>query len=190
MNKSIYILVFLAISTVVLFSYCLMKRENVCHFTKQDTLYFEIYDTLKYYSLKTNKGIDTLIIKVKNIKEDYDKWHWDEVHGSDFNAFAYIEGVFRHRGAEENIHVSYSKDSLNQDPTMCIIFAERFAMEIKDRRNWNISGFYNDTIIIDDTNSSQEHWEDPHSFTFKNLKWHKYQGIVEYELSDGTTYRK
>ena len=28
-----------------------------------------------------------------------------------------------------------------------------------------------------------------HNYTFEYLKWHKYKGIVEYKLSDGTIYK-
>lgn len=186
MNKYIGTLAFFIVSTF-LFSSCLMKREHMYHFTKQDSLYFEIYDTLKYYTFKTNKGTDTLIVKEKYLDENYNEWYWDQVDGSEFNAYFYYEGVLSHNGAEEDFHISYKKEALNQDPTMDIIFAERYAMEIRDSRNLDKTGLYKDTIIVDDSNSHQNS-DEQHSFKIKSLKWHKYKGFVEYELSDGTTY--
>ena len=52
-------------------SSCLMKREHMYHFSKSDSLYFEVYDTLQSYVFKTNKGKDTLRFVEKNIVDKY-----------------------------------------------------------------------------------------------------------------------
>ncbi|MBP5714412.1 MAG: hypothetical protein J6X07_06915 [Prevotella sp.] len=163
-----------------------MKREHMYHFTKQDSLFFYIYDTLNFYILKTNNGTDTLRFIKKNVEENYNEWYFDMNDGTVFNAHFYYGGIVNHNGHNEEISISYVKESDNQDPIMNIILAERYALSIKDVRNYS-NGIYKDTIIVDD-NNSQQNYHNPHYFTFEYLKWHKYRGIVEYKLSDGTIY--
>ena len=157
------------------------------HFTKSDSLCFNAYDTLNCYVLKTNKGKDTLRFVRKCIEENYNEWYFDMNDGAVFNAHFYCDGILTHNGHNEEISISYTKESDNHDPVMSIVLAERYALSIKDERNY-VNGFYKDTIIVDSENSQQNSCH-PHSFTFEYLKWHKYKGIVEYKLSDGTIYK-
>lgn len=59
------------------------------HFSQSDSLYFDIYDTLQLYYLKTNNGTDTLQFKKKQVEENYNEWYIDMSKGSIFNAFFY-----------------------------------------------------------------------------------------------------
>jgi hypothetical protein len=65
---------------------------------------------------------------------------------------------------------------------------ERYAMSVKDQRNYSSTGIYKDTILIDSLNSFQKNYK-KHHFAFEYMKWHKYKGVVEYKLSDGTIYK-
>lgn len=168
-------------------SSCLMKRTHMYHFSKSDSLYFEVYDTLNSYVFKTNNGTDTLRFVKKYVKENYNEWYIDQVDGAVFNAYFYMDGILNHNGHHEKISISFNKESDNQDPIMVIILGERYALPIEDERNY-VNGFYKDTIIVDDENSQLNH-DFPHFYTFDYLKWHKYKGIVEYKLSDGTIYK-
>ena len=71
---------------------------------------------------------------------------------------------------------------------MSLFIGVRYAWEVSDYRNRSKTGIYNDTIIIDNSNS-EIHIEESHNYTFDYIKWHKYVGIVEYKLSDGTIYK-
>ena len=168
-------------------SSCLMKREHMYHFSKSDSLYFEVYDTLQSYVFKTNKGTDTLRFVEKNIVENYNEWYFDQVDGSIFNAQFYMEGRLKHHGHNEKIFILFVKESDDQDPTMEMGLGERYAIPIEDERNY-VNGMYKDTIIVDAKNSILRN-DFPHYYTFDYLKWHKYKGIVEYKLSDGTIYK-
>ena len=168
-------------------SSCLKKREHMYHFTKSDSLYFEVYDTLQSYVFKTNKGTDRLRFVEKKIVEKYNEWYIDQVDGSIFNAQFYMEGRLKHYGHEETIFILFVKESDNQDPIMEMGLGERYAIPIEDERNY-VNGMYKDTIIVDAENSIFRN-DFPHYFTFDYLKWHKYKGIVEYKLSDGTIYK-
>ena len=183
-----YIYIAFILCITMLMPSCVLKRKHMYHFSQSDSLYFNMYDTLQYYTFKTNKGIDTLIFTRKQIEENYNEWYIDIVDGTIFNAFSYSEGVFRHNGSNEEIHISHRKDADNKDPVLNIILGERYAMPIDEARNFSKTGIYKDTIIIDDTNSHLNHYRQ-HNYTFEYLKWHKYKGIVEYKLSDGTIYK-
>lgn len=163
-------------------------REEQYHFTKHDSLYFDVYDTLSCYKFKTNTGTDTLIIKEKKVIEDYSKWYFGGTVGSVFNAYFYCEGILIHKGIEEDFYISFKKEFNNQDPTISINIGNLYAMPIKDTRNYVKTGIYNDTIIVDVKNSHRIKLE-PNHFIFEYLKWHKYKGIVEYKLSDNTIYK-
>lgn len=158
------------------------------HFSQSDSLYFNIYDTLQYYTFKTNNGIDTLQITKKYIEENYNEWYIDMEEGSIFEACFFCEGIFRHNSSDEEIHIHHVKKADNQDPVLKVVLGERYAMPVHDARNYSKIGIYKDTIVIDSTNSHQNHYK-PHNYTFEYLKWHKYKGIVEYKLSDGTIYK-
>jgi hypothetical protein len=158
------------------------------HFSQSDSLYFDIYDTLQLYYLKTNNGIDTLEFKKKHIDENYNEWYVDMSEGSFFNAFFYCEGFLKHNGFKEDLYVSYKKIADNQDPIFSIVMGERYALSVKDQRNYSSTGIYKDTILIDSLNSFQKNYK-KHHFTFEYMKWHKYKGVVEYKLSDGTIYK-
>ena len=173
---------------IMLVSSCVLKREHMYHFTQNDSLYFDIYDTLQLYYLKTNKGIDTLQFKKKQIDENYNEWYVDMSEGSIFNAFFYCEGNLRHNGFEEVLYVSYKKVADGQDPIFNIVMGERYAMPVKDERNYSSAGIYKDIIIIDSLNSFQNNYQ-KHHFTFESMKWHKYKCVIEYKLSDGTIYK-
>lgn len=172
----------------MLVSSCVLKREHMYHFSQSDSLYFDVYDTLHLYYLKTNNGIDTLQFKKKHVDENYNEWYIDMSEGSIFNASFYFEGIIRHSGFEEELYVSYEKVADNQDPVLSIVMGERYAMPVKDKRNYSSKGIYKDTILIDSLNSIQNNYN-KHHFTFEYMKWHKYKGIVEYKLSDGTIYK-
>lgn len=188
-NYSIYIVILLIIS--VCMSSCILKREKMYHFTKNDTLYFDVYDTLRCYTFKTNNGIDTLRITKKYIEETYNEWYLDlgPGPGAIFNAYFYMEGLLRHNGSDEEIYVSYTKIEDNQDPELDIVLGERFAMPVEDSRNFARPGIYRDVIVVDSMNSHQNDYFGPHYFVFESFKWHKYKGIVGYRLSDGTVYQ-
>lgn len=173
---------------IVLVSSCVLKREHMYHFSQSDSLYFDIYDTLQLYYLKTNNGIDTLEFKKKHIDENYNEWYVDMSEGSVFNAFFYCEGFLKHNGFKEDLYVSYKKIADNQDPIFSIVMGERYAMSVKDQRNYSSTGIYKDTILIDSLNSFQKNYK-KHHFAFEYMKWHKYKGVVEYKLSDGTIYK-
>ena len=172
----------------MLMSSCVLKRKHMHHFSQSDSLYFNIYDTLQCYTFKTNNGIDTLRFTKKHIEENYSEWYFDMEDGSVFEAFFYCEGIFRHNSSDEEIHISHKKESDNQDPVFRVVLGERYAMPIADARNFIKTGIYKDTIIIDNTNSKLNNYKS-HNYTFEYLKWHKYKGIVEYKLSDGTIYK-
>ena len=70
-NLLYFTLLFMMISISI--SSCLMKREHMYHFSKSDSLYFEVYDTLQSYVFKTNNGTDTLRFVEKNIVEKYNE---------------------------------------------------------------------------------------------------------------------
>lgn len=186
-TRKTYHLYLLLFGMTILMSSCLMKREKMFHFSKSDSLYFDIYDTLKYYSLKTNNGVDTLWLVEKNIEENYNKWYFDMNESAVYNAHVHISGFLKHNGCNEEISIFYKKVSDNQDPIMSFVLAERYALSIIDVRN-RVNGIYKDTIIVDADNSQQNHYY-PHTFTLDYLKWHKFKGIVEYKLSDGTIYK-
>lgn len=188
MKKYNCVCVIIMLCIINIISSCVLKRKHMYHFSQNDSLYFNIYDTLQYYTFNTNKGIDTLQIIKKHIKENYNEWYIDMVDGAIFEAYFFSEGYFKHNGSDEKIQIHHQKVADNQDPLFSIVIAERYADDIKDIRNLSESGIYRDTIVIDSTNSQQNHYE-PHNFTFEYLKWHKYKGIVEYKLSDGTTYK-
>lgn len=186
-NHSIYI-VFLLVAGVFMSS-CL-KRTEMYHFTQHDSLYFNIYDTLQSYTFKTNNGIDTLRITEKYVIERYDEWYFflEGTPGSTFEAYSYCEGLLRHNGNDEEFYISFEKIKDNQDPEITIILAERYAMPVEDSRNFVKPGIYKDVIVVDSMNSHQNNSSDQH-FLIESLKWHKYKGIVEYKLSDGTVYK-
>lgn len=167
---------------------CYRKRDNIYHFTQCDSLYFNIYDTLRPYIFDTNKGKDTLWIMEKGVEENYNEWYFDIVDGAVFNAFFYCEGSFIHNGEEGQFDYSLKKIKDDEDPIMSLFIGVRYAWEISDYRNRSKTGIYNDTIIIDNLNS-KIHVEESHSYIFDYIKWHKYVGIVEYKLSDGTFYK-
>ena len=98
-----------------------------------------------------------------------------------------MEGRLNHHGHEEKISILFIKESDNQDPIIQMVLGERYALPIEDERNY-VNGMYKDTIIMDAENSHLNHYL-PHYYTFDYLKWHKYKGIVEYKLSDGTIYK-
>ena len=187
-NYSIYI-VFLLVASACMSS-CL-KRTEMYHFTQHDSLYFNIYDTLQYYTFKTNNGIDTFRITKKEVKERYDEWYifLEASPGAIFKAFSCCEGMLRHNGHDEEFYISFKKIKDNQDPEITIILAERYAMPVEDSRNFARPGIYRDVIVVDSMNSHQNDYFGPHHFLFESLKWHKYKGIVEYKLSDGTIYK-
>lgn len=187
-NYSIYIVILLIIS--VCMSSCL-KRTALYHFTQHDSLYFNIYDTLQSYTFKTNNGIDTFRITKKEVKERYDEWYifLEASPGAIFEAYSYCEGMLRHNGHDEEFFISFKKIKDNQDPEITIILAERYAMPVEDSRNFARPGIYRDVIVVDSMNSHQNDYFGPHHFLFESLKWHKYKGIVEYKLSDGTIYK-
>ena len=183
LRSKFYFILFAMMSVV---TSCLMKREHMYHFSNLDSLYFDIYDTLRYYTFQTNNGIDTLWFINKKIEENYNEWHFDMNEGAVFNAYFSINGFFKHKGCSEKISILYKKECYNQDPTMNIILAERHALSIKDARNF-VNGIYKDTITVDNGNSRQNN-NYSHCFTFDFLQWHKYKGIIAYKLSDGTIY--
>ncbi len=188
MKHNHFVLTVLFSITIMLMSSCVLKREHMYHFSQSDSLYFNIYDTLQSYYFKTNNGIDTLQFTEKQIKENYNWWYIDMVDGPIFNAHFHIEGILRHNGSDERVYVSCNKKADNKDPVFNIVLAEHYAMPIDDARNFSKPGIYKDTIVIDSMNSQQNHYF-PHSYTFEYMKWHKYKGIVEYKLSDGTIFK-
>lgn len=99
-----------------------------------------------------------------------------------------MRSFITHNGDEEELYVSYKKVAEDQDPILNVVIGERYAMPVKDARNYSKIGIYKDTIIIDNLNSFQKKYK-KHSFTFEYMKWHKYKGVVEYKLSDGTIYK-
>ena len=171
------------------FQSCYRKREHMYHFTQHDSLCFDIYDTLSPYVFGTNKGRDTLWIMEKGVEENYNEWYFDNVDGAVFNAFFYCKGRFIHDGEEGQFDYSLRKIKDDEDPIMSLFIGVRYAWEISDYRNRLKTGIYNDTIIIDNLNS-EIHAEESHNYIFDYIKWHKYDGIVEYRLSDGTLYKK
>ena len=179
------------IKTTLIFMFVLAlsscKREQMFHFTSHDTLYFNVYDTLEEYTFHTNNGIDSLRFKEKQIRETYNEWYFNNLETSIFNASFCCEGVFKHNGLKYSFCYCLSKVADNQDPVFSIYAGARSAICITDRRNYD-RGFYNDTIIIDESNSDIIQL-DEQPCEFKSLKWHKYKGLVEYELSDGTIYK-
>lgn len=176
------------LSVMMLPMSCVMKRKHMYHFSQNDSLYFGIYDTLQSYYFKTNFGIDTLRFTKKHIDENYDEWYVDMVDGSVFNAFFYCEGYLRHNSSYEELYFSYRKEADNQDPVFRVVLGERYSMPVDDARNYSTSGVYKDIIVIDSLNSRQNNYKQ-HDYTFEYMKWHKYKGIIEYKLSDGTIYR-
>lgn len=177
---------------VICFSLCLQscyrKRDHMYHFTQHDSLYFNTYDTLQPYIFDTNKGKDTLWITERGVEENYDEWYFDNVDGTVFNAFFYCKGRFIHNSEEGQFDFSLKKTKDGADPIMSLFIGVRYAWEVSDYRNRSKTGIYNDTIIIDNSNS-EIHIEESHNYTFDYIKWHKYAGIVEYKLSDGTFYK-
>ena len=121
---------------------------------------------------------DTLYFNVYDTLEEY--------------TFHTNNGIDSLRFKEKQIRETYNewyfnKVADNQDPVFSIYAGARSAISITDRRNYD-RGFYNDTIIIDESNSDIIQL-DEQPCEFKSLKWHKYKGLVEYELSDGTIYK-
>lgn len=188
MKHNHFVLTVLFSITIMLMSSCVLKREHMYHFSQSDSLYFNIYDTLQSYYFKTNNGIDTLKFTKKQIKENYNEWYIDNVDGPIFNAYFYCEGIFRHNGSDEEIHFSHRKEADNEDPVFTLVLGECYATSIDDARNFSKPGIYKDTIVIDNMNFHQNHFK-PHNYTFEYMKWHKYKGIVEYKLSDGTIFK-
>ena len=163
-------------------------REEFFHFSKHDSLYFNAYDTLKSSVFITNKGIDTLIINKKEIREEYGKYYFSGTEGSVFNAFCYCEGKLIHEDVQEDFKLFFRKIYHDLDPEISLSIGDSYAMPIYDSRNFKSPGIYKDTIIIDGHNIKYRH-PLSHNYKIEYLKLHKYKGIVEYKLSDGTIYK-
>lgn len=167
---------------------CIRKRDHIYHFTHQDSLYFNAYDTLCYYKFRTNQGVDSLRINRKVCIDNYKKWYIDICPSEGtFDPIFYYIGVFIHNGCKEYFSLHLEKTKKDKDPELRIALGERYALPVSDSRNMKTAGFYKDTIIIDDTNSQVNHALD-HCYEFEYLLWHKYKGIIGYKLSDGTVY--
>lgn len=163
------------------------KREQMFHFTTHDSLYFNVYDTLKEYTFHTNKGTDTLRVNKKQIRDLYSEWYFNNLETSVFNASFFCGGVFIHNGAEYEIWYRFRKKNDKGDPLFAIKIGARITYDVTDLRNYYY-GRYNDVIVIDSANSEIIDI-DRQLCEFDCLKWHKFKGIVEYKLSDGTIYK-
>ena len=181
---------------------CYRKREHKYHFTQRDSMYFNAYDTAKPYFFKTNKGFDVLYLTnkgVENIKF-YPRWGNPVIYETDrrgiftgddtidthVNFFYY--GNFIHNNVAKQFSIWLTKYEADSDPIITFRMGERCAYDIKDSRNLEKHGKYKDVIIIDDENSEIQ--GEKEVYIFEQIKWNKYQGIVGYELSDGTVFNK
>ena len=187
-KKNIIIIITLFCVTSIAFTGCIRKRDHIYHFTPHDSLYFNAYDTTFYYQFETTQSVDSLWINKKVCIDNYKKWYIDicPPEGT-FDPIFYYNGVFIHNGCKESFSLQLNKTDENTDPELTIVLGERYAFSINDSRNMKSEGYYNDTIIIDDTNSHVNH-DFEHCFEFEYLIWHKYNGIIGYKLSDGTVY--
>lgn len=179
----------LLICISIFFSSCYRKRDAMHHFSPQDSLYFNVYDTQKYYTFCTNTGIDTILFKKKYVEENYKEWYFDMSDGPIFEAYFCCEGIFIHNSVEETFHYSYKKCCDNQDPELTVIWGELYAMPVNDLRNFSEEGIYKDTIIVDKKNYRPGYYFKNDKCSLVYLKWHKYKGVIEYKLSDGTIYK-
>ena len=187
-KKNIFIIIILCVTSIV-FACCIRKRDHIYHFTAHDSLYFNVYDTVCFYEFETTQGVDSLRISKKVCIDNYKKWYIDicPPEGT-FDPIFYYNGAFIHNGCKEYFSLQLKKTDENSDPELTIVLGERYAFSINDPRNMKSEGFYNDTIIIDDTNSCVNH-DFEHCYDFEYLIWHMYDGIIGYKLSDGTIYK-
>jgi hypothetical protein len=183
------ILLFFGVMIIISFNSCLIrKRDHIYHFTPHDSLYFNSYDTLCYYTFRTNNGLDSLWIKRKVCIDNYKEWYVDIApREGELDPVFYYVGEFIHNGCKDSLKVYYKKIYENSDPELKVVLGERYAWPVDDPRNMKSEGIYKDTIIIDDENSQVNHCFD-HCYEFEYLIWHKYKGIIGYKLSDGTIY--
>lgn len=163
-------------------------REEFYHFSKHDSLYFDVYDTLKSYIFVTNKGIDTLKVNEKEIREEYGKYYFSSTESNVFNAFCSCKGKFIHNGVQEDFNLFFLKIYHELDPEISLSIGDSHARPIYDNRNFKSPGIYKDTIIMDSENI-KETASCSNDYKIEYLKLHKYKGIVEYKLSDGTIYK-
>ena len=177
-----------SVMSIASFTSCIRKRDHIYHFTPHDSLYFNAYDTLCYYTFKTSKGLDSLWIKRKVCIDKYKEWYFDNCppEGT-LDPIFYYDGDFTHNGSKDSFCLIYKKLYQNADPELKVVLGERYAWPVDDPRNMKSEGIYKDTIIIDDENSDVKHYFE-HSYEFEYLIWHKYKGIIGYKLSDGTIY--
>ncbi|MDO4991391.1 MAG: hypothetical protein Q4E26_00355 [Prevotellaceae bacterium] len=104
-----------------------------------------------------------------------------------FNASFFCGGVFIHNGEEYEFWYRFRKKNDKGDPLFAIRIGARSTGDVTDLRNYYY-GRYNDVIVIDSANSEIIDIK-RQLCEFDSFKWHKFKGIVEYKLSDGTIYK-
>ena len=108
-----------SVMSIASFTSCIRKRDHIYHFTPHDSLYFNAYDTACYYTFKTSKGLDSLLIKKKVCTDNYKEWYVDIApREGELEPIFYYVGDFIHNGSKEDFYLCYEKLYENTDPVL------------------------------------------------------------------------